>query len=145
MSERERLFFAMERRAVLVDDEDEPILHLADVLDELDNFGVAWKKRPRRLLNISRPCYDKMHRCPGWAGGGALGAKVSYCDDGRLIGGPTGELYQGKHWRWRFNRCNTCGVHVLPYAVRYLDWRWHKWTVGKIYDDIVYNVKRRFW
>lgn len=51
-------------------------------------------------------------------------AKRSRCNDGRLRGGPDGTLYAGFLWRWRFNRCATCDVLVLPYMIRYVDWRW---------------------
>ena len=76
-------------------------------------------------MRLSRPCYDKMHRCPGWAGGGLRFAKKSRCDDGRLArkGVPEG-IYAGVWWRFRFNRCDTCDVLVLPYAVRWLDPSW---------------------
>lgn len=72
-------------------------------------------------MRISRPCYDKMHRCPGWAGGGMRFARVERCDDGRLVGGRDGSLFEGRFWRFRFNRCDTCGVVVLPYAIRWVD------------------------
>jgi hypothetical protein len=68
-------------------------------------------------MRLSRPCYDKPHRCPGWAGGGMRYAKVDRCDGGRL------DIYRS-WWQWRINRCDTCGVYVLPYVVRWLDWRW---------------------
>lgn len=78
-------------------------------------------------LRLSRPCYDKMHRCPGWAGGGTRFARVSRCDDGHVrplrAGGSVESIYQGAFWRLRVNRCDTCGVFTLPYAIRYLDWR----------------------
>jgi len=80
-------------------------------------------------VRLSRPCYDKMHRCPGWAGGGLRSAKVDHCDDGRLVGGREGTLYEGMFWRLRFNRCDTCDVLVLPYVVRYVDPRWLIWQL----------------
>lgn len=43
-------------------------------------------------------------------------AKVDRCDDGRL----PDDIYR----TWRISRCATCGVYVLPLAVRYLDYRW---------------------
>lgn len=78
-------------------------------------------------MRLSRPCYDKMHRCPGWAGGGMRFAKVNCCKDGRLRDPKRESIYEGFWWRWRFNRCNTCDVLVLPYVVRELDWRWWKY------------------
>ena len=77
-------------------------------------------------MRLSRPCYDKMHRCPGWAGGGNRYARVQRCTDGRLVGAHDDTLYTKCLWWLRFNRCTACDVLVLPYAVRFLDptnWR----------------------
>jgi hypothetical protein len=87
-------------------------------------------------VRISRPCYDKMHRCPGWAGGGMRYAKVERCDDGRLAG----DIYRGFWWAWRVNRCDTCDVYVLPYVVRYLDWRW--WASSLLMSRLRRGVDR---
>lgn len=75
------------------------------------------------MPRISRPCYDKGHRCPGWAGGGVRFAKVRRCVDGRgrLVGWQDGSLYAGRFWQLRLNRCDTCGMVVLPFAVRWVD------------------------
>jgi hypothetical protein len=71
-------------------------------------------------MRISRPDYDKAHRCPGWSGGGMTRyATVRRCDGGYLHG----DIYAGRWWRFRMNRCDTCDLLVLPYVVRYLDWR----------------------
>lgn len=70
-------------------------------------------------MRISRPCYDKPHRCPGWAGGGFRYAKVTRCDNGRIPGRGEQAL-----WNWRLHRCQTCGVVVLPYAVHLLSPSW---------------------
>lgn len=76
-------------------------------------------------MRLSRPCYDKMHRCPGWAGGGMRGARRDRCPNGRLRREGTLEgIYAGRLWRLRFNRCDTCDVLVLPYAVCWLDPGW---------------------
>lgn len=72
-------------------------------------------------MRISRPCYDKIWRCPGWAGGGMRYARVDRCDDGRL----PGDLFDRRLWRWRCNRCTTCGVLALPYMIRYVDPGWY--------------------
>lgn len=80
-------------------------------------------------MRISRPCYDKMHRCPGWAGGGTRSARVDRCADGRLVGTRNGDLYAGRFWPLRFNRCDTCDVLVLPSAVRWVDPGWWRWRV----------------
>jgi hypothetical protein len=73
-------------------------------------------------MRVSRPCYDKMHRCPGWAGGGTRFAKMNRCEGGSLTG-----VYDRRAWKWRPIRCPECGVLVLPYVVRWADWRWWGW------------------
>ena len=77
-------------------------------------------------MRISRPCYDKRHRCPGWAGGGMLFAKVTRCNGGYITYGQS--------------RCNKCDVVVLPSFVRWADWRWVSWKVpfeaGILYRDV---------
>lgn len=75
-------------------------------------------------MRISRPCYDKMHRCPGWAGGGMQYALEYHCNNGHLYDPKRENIYEGFWWQWRFNRCDSCDVLVLPYVVRFLDWRW---------------------
>jgi hypothetical protein len=76
-------------------------------------------------VRISRPCYDKYHRCPGWAGGGMRRAKVKRCENGSL------PYLTGRFRLWRFNRCPKCRVVVLPYRVRWADWRWWKWRLHR--------------
>lgn len=70
-------------------------------------------------MRISRPCYDKYYRCPGWAGGGTRYAKKDRCDGGHL----DYKIMDKAIWKWRFNRCDRCDVVTLPYVVRYVDWR----------------------
>ena len=69
-------------------------------------------------MRLSRPCYDKPHRCPGWAGGGWKFGKVDRCRNGS-IRTSTGE-YPGVR-RWRFGRCTKCDVVTWPYHIRLLD------------------------
>lgn len=76
-------------------------------------------------MKISRPCYDKPHRCPGWIGGGMRYAEVNRCPTGTLING----IYDKQLWQWRFNRHLDCGLLVMPYAVRWVDWRWWGWRL----------------
>lgn len=72
-------------------------------------------------MRISRPCYDKPRRCPGWAGGGWRYAKTRRCLDGHV---------QWPHGvRWWFGRCDTCGVIVLPYAVSITSPRMWAWSI----------------
>lgn len=71
-------------------------------------------------MRLSRPCYDKPWRCPGWAGGGMRYAKRERCADGRVSGWDSPA-------RWPhlwFHRCGECGVVTLPFATRWLDPSW---------------------
>lgn len=77
-------------------------------------------------VRISRPCYDKYRRCPGWAGGGTRWASRQRCANGSLV-----DAFDRRAWRWRINRCPVCGVWVLPYVVRYADWRYWGWVVDR--------------
>jgi hypothetical protein len=73
-----------------------------------------------QAVRISRPCYDKFHRCPGWIGGGPRYPRHdSRCDGGRIQ-----VDYDAPLWRFRTWRCNTCDVVVLPYATRWLSVPW---------------------
>ena len=82
----------------------------------------------RRLFNISRPCYNKFHRCPGSAGGGIHDPRAEQCDGGYL-----GAHYAVPHWKWRPARCPQCGVLVLPYMTRWLDPGFLiRWKLAKI-------------
>jgi hypothetical protein len=85
--------------------------------------------KTRKAVRFSRPCYDKFWRCPGWSGGGTRHAKVSRCRGGSLAGNP--ELFSRRLWKWRLNRCPRCGVIILPYMVRWLDWRWYGWLLPR--------------
>lgn len=78
-------------------------------------------------MRLSRPCYDKYHRCPGWAGGGNHFPKTdkhkcdgyvnwSWVPDDSEDGG-----HRPKLFKWRFNKCNKCDVIVLPYMIRKVD------------------------
>lgn len=66
-------------------------------------------------MRLSRPCYDKAWRCPGWAGGGPKYAARKTCRSGHMIG-----FAELPHWRWRFLRCDQCDVVTWPYMTRYL-------------------------
>ncbi len=90
-------------------------------------------------MRLSRPCYDKPHRCPGWAGGGMRYAKVSRCDSGSL----SDDMYARTAWKWRLNRCATCGVHVLPFVIRYLDPRWWSYAIRRACREITYRIQER--
>lgn len=88
-------------------------------------------------MRISRPCYDKPHRCPGWAGGGTRYARVDRCDNGRVrtrVPYPEfpGEFETPGAKRWRFGHCDTCDVVTWPYVTRHLDWRHWGWTISRL-------------
>lgn len=78
------------------------------------------------MNRISRPCYDKHHRCPGWAGGGMRHARRERCDGGSLARVID---YDSPWWKWRAHTCPVCGVLVLPVVIRYADPTWYAWTV----------------
>lgn len=87
-------------------------------------------------MRISRPCYDKAHRCPGWAGGGLKYPKVDKCDSGyitfkrdfsysKILYLFNFEPYLNIRLTG-FGRCSKCNVLVLPYQIRYIDPTWIK-------------------
>lgn len=90
-------------------------------------------------MRLSRPCYDKAHRCPGWAGGGMRFASPARCAGGSLR---DGRYYEGRLWRWRFNR-HDCGVLVLPYVVRWVDPTWLAYVLDRRIDAARYEVELR--
>lgn len=81
-----------------------------------------------------RHCYDKPHRCPGWAGGGWTYPKVTRCQGGRL------DIvdYGMPRAAWRFSRCGNCDVRAIPYVTRWLDWTYLGWRLmrfaGRVKD-----------
>lgn len=83
-------------------------------------------------MRISRPCYDKYWRCPGWAGGGWKFPKVDTCPGGSLA-----KIidYDG-HWQWKFHQCRVCGVWVLPYYSKYLAPSYLLWEIKWKLRDI---------
>lgn len=89
-------------------------------------------------MRVSRPCYDKYHRCPGWAGGGLRYAKADRCENGSLT-----PIYDKRLWKWRVNRCPKCHVVVLPYMVRWLDWRWWRLEVRHWAGNLTYWHQER--
>lgn len=70
-------------------------------------------------MRISRPCYDKYNRCPGWAGGGwkhpKKDSRYPHCDDGSIK-----VDYEDRFWMWKFWKCNKCDVVVLPWVTKFL-------------------------
>lgn len=81
------------------------------------------------MIKISRPCYDKYRRCPGWAGAGWKYNRRDWCHDGMA----SWEFFELPRWTWRWWRCIECGTLVLPYNARYLDPRWWRhWTPRRL-------------
>lgn len=84
------------------------------------------------MPRLSRLCYDKGHRCPGWAGGGMRSAKEMRCAGGRIsaLGYADGEpdSHPLNH-PWRFGHCHRCDVVTWPSVTRWLDWRWLRWEI----------------
>lgn len=76
------------------------------------------------MKRLSRSCYDKFHRCPGWNGGGPHFAKKNRCDEGRIS-------FDKKMWKWRFHGCDKCNVIVWPYVTRYLSIPWLIWKLRR--------------
>lgn len=78
-------------------------------------------------MRLSRPCYDKPHRCPGWAGGGWKFGKKGTCSNGSVRtndGSGFWALDLDGHPRshpWRFGRCTKCDVVTWPYNIRFID------------------------
>ncbi len=110
-------------------------------------------------MRISRGCYDKYHRCPGWAGGGNKYAKVDRCNNGRLIW-PYGyddrtpvpddihpltwEPRRDRLYRLKFRRCDTCDGRVLPSWTRWLDPTWLWWAIPFHVKSFLYDHLKRF-
>ena len=76
------------------------------------------------MSRIRRRCYDKPHRCPGWAGGGWRSAREVVCAGETLPG-----TWEPRSW-WLPQRCRACGIWALPIAQRYLD---PSWYLGKLH------------
>ena len=90
-----------------------------------------------RTVPVSRPCYDKIHRCPGWVGGGMKSARVVRCDGGFLDPG----LYERRLWKWRCNRCPTCRVLVLPSVIRYADPGWWSYRLRHAVRELRHRLR----
>jgi len=73
------------------------------------------------MMRLSRTCYDKPHRCPGWAGGGWKTARTDRCDNGSIRTKNDG--YPGEH-RSRFGHCTECNTVTWPVLTRWLDPVW---------------------
>lgn len=85
-------------------------------------------------FRLSRPCYDKPWRCPGWAGGGLKYAKIDRCDNGQI------EFWYHAHnlklSHFKFGHCNTCHVITFPFVIRHID-------PSNILDNLKKFIRRR--
>ena len=89
-------------------------------------------------MRIRRHCYDKPHRCPGWAGGGRRYPKPgkTVCKNGSL----RWDMYEQRFWRFRFHRCAKCGTVAVPIVVKYLDpFYWVDWELGHVIRNWKYR------
>lgn len=89
-------------------------------------------------MRLSRTCYDKAHRCPGWAGGGTKSAQTDkyHCNGYVTARRPwTGgdEDYPGhpSEHSWSFGHCNQCDVVTWPVVTRLLDPGWWRWRLQR--------------
>lgn len=89
-------------------------------------------------MRLSRHCYDKPHRCPGWAGGGFRYARVNRCEGGRI------QIDYSSRWKrnWTFHRCDRCNVVCWPIVIRELDWRW--WLEWRLWRFWTFWLPERF-
>lgn len=102
-------------------------------------------------MRLSRPCYDKPHRCPGWAGGGWNTAKRDdRCPGGSVrtkgddgYPGNVPEAMRGgypRHYPWRFGRCTRCEVVTWPVAwCNLIDPSMWQWKVQRLVQRIQYS------
>ena len=108
------------------------------------------------MRRISRPCYDKPHRCPGWAGGGAKYPKgyESRCDNGSIHVRARGlaETYSvARGWfnshpaehPWRFGYCDTCNVKTWPWALVQLAPSNLRWRFDRIINRSLNRIRGR--
>lgn len=66
-------------------------------------------------------------------------AKVDRCEGGHL----PADMYERRAWHWRFHRCTTCGLLVLPFVVRHADPSHWAYAVRRIARDVRYRIKER--
>lgn len=87
-------------------------------------------------MRISRPCYDKYRRCPGWAGPGFKYAKVEHCDNGFIT------FRDSPRWKWLIHRCPKCQIIVLPYYIRWADPTWYRFVVDWEISRLRYLMRK---
>lgn len=80
--------------------------------------------------------YNKPHRCPGWSGAGWKMNRRNNCYD---LLGPGEHRWRkygdnsgyGPGWQWMFRSTNCCNTLVLPYVLRWLNWRTYYYKIKR--------------
>jgi len=91
-------------------------------------------------MKISRPDFNKPKRCPTWAGPGWGRKRIKRSGNCEAL---ININYEDKLWRYKLQKCDSCGVIVLPFNLRYLDW--YTWYLKAIYFRIHdLSLVRRF-
>ena len=98
-------------------------------------------------MRLSRPCYDKPHRCPGWAGGGPKVAKAYLCNNGSIrtrvpMTDCPGEFEYPASRPFRFGHCTKCDTVTWPWITRKLSIFWWAYEIRR---DIRRKIERRRW
>jgi hypothetical protein len=95
------------------------------------------------MTAFRRHCYDKPHRCPGWAGGGWKYPKPhrDICDGGSLTRQMHGPERRVRLYSFRSYRCGKCGTRTIPFVTRWLDPTWYRFW--RPWDSMLaYRLKR---
>jgi hypothetical protein len=97
-------------------------------------------------VRLSRPDYDKEHRCPGGiSGGGWKFSKVEHCVGGYVTVRVMDEGYPGHpgKYRWHFGHCNRCDTVTWPVALCHLvDPTWWRFAVWRFWDRRIMDSVR---
>lgn len=85
-------------------------------------------------MYLRRHCYDKPHRCPGWAGGGRKFPRHEptrwWHKRTRCEGGHLDIDYEDRWYKFRWHRCNNCDVRAIPIIIKNFDPMWIlKWEI----------------
>lgn len=74
-------------------------------------------------MTVMRANYDKLHRCPGWSGGGWDGIDVPVCAGKTSAAG----IYERRLWAVRPYTHEECGTLILPSALRWFEPQTYRW------------------
>jgi hypothetical protein len=97
----------------------------------------------RGWWKLSRGCYDKYRRCPGWAGGGWKLAETRLCHGDN--GGYLNVDYNASWWKWKIHRCDNCDVIVLPYMFRWTSPRSWWYEIKYARSSWMWLIKLETW